>query len=169
MEKWRSVAGLEAFYAVSDQGRVRSLDRAVIAHTVRGLHVRRYVGKLLSPGRMPGGHLSVVLGRSVGSKCVHDLVLRAFIGLPPPFMECRHLDGNPANNKLENLCWGTRSENMQDVKYHGGRNNYTLKPEDVVYIRNMIGKVTQKSLAEKFGVTCTTINDIKFRRSHRDL
>lgn len=34
-------------------------------------------------------------------------------------MECRHLNGNPVDNRLENLCWGTHSENEYDK--HRGR------------------------------------------------
>ena len=30
----------------------------------------------------------------------------------------RHLDGNPANNRIENLAWGTHSENAQDRERH---------------------------------------------------
>jgi hypothetical protein len=34
-------------------------------------------------------------------------------------MECRHLDGNRANNHLSNLCWGTPSDNDDDRRRHG--------------------------------------------------
>lgn len=49
---------------------------------------------------------------------VHHLVLETFVELRPPGMECRHLDGNPANNRLENLRWGTHKENGQDSIRH---------------------------------------------------
>jgi hypothetical protein len=50
---------------------------------------------------------------------VHHLVLEAFVGPCPPGLVCRHLDGNPANNRLKNICWGTRKENMEDMIRHG--------------------------------------------------
>ena len=51
---------------------------------------------------------------------VHRLVCRAFHGEPPSeHHEVRHLDGNPLNNRAENLAWGTRSENAQDRVKHG--------------------------------------------------
>ncbi len=50
---------------------------------------------------------------------VHHLVLENFVGPRPPGLECRHLDGNPANNRLDNLCWGTRAENVADQVRHG--------------------------------------------------
>ena len=105
MEVWKLVPEYDGKYEVSDQGRVRSF--------------RRYPqGIILRPGRMPGGHLSVALGRG-NSQCVHKLVLLTFVGVAPDKHECRHLNGDPADNRLENLCWGTRSENIKDAVRHG--------------------------------------------------
>ncbi len=104
-EQWKDVPGYEGQYQVSDGGSVMS-------------YRRRAEGQLLRPGRMPMGHLSVSLGRG-NSQCVHKLVLLAFVGPPPLKHECRHLNGNPADNRLANLCWGTRSENIRDAVSHG--------------------------------------------------
>lgn len=49
---------------------------------------------------------------------VHRLVLAAFAGPCPDGMECRHLDGNPNNNNLANLEWGTPLQNALDRKEH---------------------------------------------------
>lgn len=54
--------------------------------------------------------------RQVG---IHVLVLETFVGPCPPGQEARHLDGNPANNRLSNLCWGTPLENANDKRRHG--------------------------------------------------
>jgi hypothetical protein len=105
MEIWKLVPGYDGKYEVSDQGRVRSFQRSP-------------QGVILRPGRMPSGHLSVALGRG-NSQCVHKLVLLAFVGAAPAKHECRHLNGDPADNRLENLCWGTRSENINDAVRHG--------------------------------------------------
>jgi hypothetical protein len=104
-EIWKSIPGYEGCYEISDQGQVRSFQRYP-------------QGRILRPGRMPSGHLSVALGRG-NSQCVHKLVLLAFVGVAPDKHECRHLNGNPADNRLENLCWGTRSENINDAVRHG--------------------------------------------------
>src|SRR5215468_1964479 len=63
-------------------------------------------------------HLRVPSGRSRTVK-VHHLILKAFVGPRPAGCECRHLDGNPANNRVSNLCWGTPKENAQDTQRHG--------------------------------------------------
>jgi len=106
-EVWKAIPGYEGQYEVSDQGNVRTFRRGAN-------------GRLMKPGRMTQGHLSVALGRR-NSQCVHKLVLLAFVGPAPEKYECRHLNGNPADNRLENLCWGTRSENIKDAYIHGVR------------------------------------------------
>lgn len=49
---------------------------------------------------------------------VHRLILEAFVGPCPEGMECRHLNGDKADNRLANLSWGTRQENMDDKRKH---------------------------------------------------
>jgi hypothetical protein len=107
MEVWKLIPGYDGKYEVSDQGRVRSYRRSDAGH-------------ILSPGRMPGGHMSVALGRK-NSQCVHKLVLLAFVGPAPERHECLHINGIPDDNRLTNLRWGTRSENMKDAYVHGAR------------------------------------------------
>lgn len=124
-KNWRSIPG-HPHYEVSDCGRVRSLDR-VQMYSFRGrLVARKHRGKILQAGTMERGHQFVVLGRKKGF-CVHVLVLLAFVGPPQPGQECCHYDDNPANNRLSNLRWGTRSENIADFRrnhgYHQGTRN----------------------------------------------
>jgi HNH endonuclease len=45
--------------------------------------------------------------------------MTAFVGPPPSGQEIRHLDGNPANDHLYNLAYGTRSQNQKDSVRHG--------------------------------------------------
>ena len=72
----------------------------------------------LKPHPQSRGHCTVDLGRRK-TRFVHRLVLEAFVGSCPSGMECRHLDGDPSNNRLDNLAWGTRLENYQDSVKHG--------------------------------------------------
>jgi HNH endonuclease/NUMOD4 motif len=111
-ETWRPVPGFEGLYEVSNFGRVRSLGRP----SRNG--IRSFSPRMLRPGPSNYGHLSVVLGRR-NTRMVHQLVLQAFVGSRPLGMEVRHLDGDPTNNRLENLCWGTRTENIHDAMRHG--------------------------------------------------
>ena len=72
----------------------------------------------LKPHPQSRGHCTVDLGKR-NTRFVHRLVLEAFVGPCPDGMECRHLDGNPGNNRLENLAWGTPKENAADSIRHG--------------------------------------------------
>ncbi len=68
--------------------------------------------------RLKSGYVHVGLAGG-NTKTIHRLVLEAFVGQCPSGMECRHLDGNPANNRLSNLCWATHQENETDKVRHG--------------------------------------------------
>jgi hypothetical protein len=66
---------------------------------------------------------------------VHSLVLLAFVGLRPLNQETRHLSGARADNRLKNLCYGTKQENAADRERHGagyrGEKNGNSKLSDV--------------------------------------
>lgn len=121
MTEWRAVAEFPG-YEASDDGRVRSLPRSLPLRTRwGGVTVRRYPGRELAPYEVNGGHLGVDLVRD-GIRArlgLHSVVLRAFVGPPPPGHEGLHRDGDPANNVPSNLRWGTSSENNLDAVRHG--------------------------------------------------
>lgn len=50
---------------------------------------------------------------------VHHLIAITFIGPKLKGLEVRHLDGNCLNNHVDNLVYGTHSENMYDRVRHG--------------------------------------------------
>lgn len=68
------------------------------------------------------GYISVSLcheGKKV-TKNVHRLICMAFHGMPEkPTLQVRHLDGDPQNNRPDNLKWGTQEENWEDRVIHG--------------------------------------------------
>ena len=117
-EEWRSVLGYEGAYEVSGHGRVRSLDREFVNAAGRR---DRVAGRMMTLSTEVGGYKYIRMTsknvREHGK--VHRLVLEAFVGPRPAGMECRHLDGDPANNHLENLAWGTSKENGEDMTRHG--------------------------------------------------
>lgn len=119
MEVWKAVVGFEGRYEVSDWGRVRSMDRT----TPRRNHLIKLSGKVLKAKPNAQGYPAVSLfaGSRLNRKerSVHRLVLLAFVGEPPHDHEALHGDGTRANNRLENLRWGTRSENIADTHKTG--------------------------------------------------
>lgn len=78
--------------------------------------VRDHRGLLRGSVDRKGYRLVFVQGRSLR---VHRLVLTVFVGPCPPGMQTRHLDGDPGNNHLGNLRWGTPAENNRDTLRHG--------------------------------------------------
>lgn len=110
-EEWRPIPGFDGRYEVSDQGRVRSLIR----------------GRILSPKpERHSGYMCIELRpqpRLAKTLRVHRLVLEAFVGPRPDGMLARHLNGNPTDNRLANLAWGTPLENAADTTRHGTHNN----------------------------------------------
>ena len=112
--RWVPVPGYEGIYSVSDQGQVLSHARTnSLGHPV---HEKTLT---LTPNKR--GHLRVSLSKNgrLYVALVHQIVLEAFVGPRPEKQEVRHLDGNPENNHLSNLRYGTRSENMYDRVRHG--------------------------------------------------
>lgn len=172
---WKPVVGYEGIYEVSDSGQVRSLDRFVCNRwktpfKVRGVLLKNRVNQ-------KSGHLRVILYlKGKRFDCfIHRLVLEAFIGSCPEGMQCCHLDGDPTNNKLENLRWGTQAENAADSIRHGTfargeRSGMSkLTKEAVREIRSTTGYGSAIALAEKFGVRADYISKIKRRRAWKHI
>lgn len=75
-------------------------DKAKGGRVMKQQHYARY----LYAGLWLNGHLK--------QHRVHRLVLTAFVGPCPDGMECLHGEGGALDNRLTNLRWGTKSENM---------------------------------------------------------
>lgn len=112
-EIWKPVVGHEGHYEVSDLGNVRSLDRRII--TKSGVKKRRK-GQQLKLSSAKNGYLTIGIQ---GTKFVHRIVLEAFVGAAPEGTETCHRNGIRVDNRLENLYWGTSSDNNNDIVRHG--------------------------------------------------
>lgn len=135
-EVWKTIPGYEGLYEVSDQGRVRNSTR------------------MLALTRLKSGHLSVRLNRNF--YYVHRIVLSVFVCPPEEYasdvrVEARHLDGNPANNTLKNLAWGTVKENRADRRRLGEKAKLTKEQMLALQIDIRNGMLL-KDVAAKFGV-----------------
>lgn len=128
----------------------------------------------LKPDRQKSGHLRIHLGWKC-RRLIHHLVLESFVGSRPDGMECRHLNGNPGDNRLANLCWGTKKQNSDDRDRHGttyrGERLWTAKltAELVRKIRSehVPRKVTYAFLSRKYGLNFWHVRDIIKRKVWR--
>jgi len=107
---------------------------------------------------------------------IHRLVLEYFVGPCSEGMQCRHLNDIKTDYRIENLRWGTQSENQQDsirngTQYTGDHkgtktHNAILIDENIPEIRQLIKDgVILRIIAKKFNVSRQCITDIKFKRT----
>lgn len=117
-ERWRSTVGFEGHYEVSDHGRVQSVERQV---RWGATGTKRLPSAILQPYSGSGcQRISLRRDGRNYMRSVHVLVAEAFIGpRPTPLHDCCHDDGNPCNNRLDNVRWDTKSANKQDQIRHG--------------------------------------------------
>lgn len=164
-EIWKDVVGFEGKYQVSNLG-----------------YVRNSRGKVLKPNEHNLGYLSVKLTLKNEAKnfFIHRLVALAF--LTPDTLENNevdHLNGNKKDNRLLNLEWVSRAENMKRaslkglLKYpdnSGAKNGMArLSERDVKKIKNLKDSDTQENIARMFGVTRRAIGMIYSGKRWADL
>lgn len=108
MEQWRDVAGYEGIYQVSDQGRVKRVDR----------------GNTMKPVPTKDGYLRVKLCKDgvQWSTTVHRLVAAAFVENKECKPEVNHKNGDKTDNRAANLEWVTHHENVMHACSTGLRN-----------------------------------------------
>lgn len=107
-EVWRPVMGYEGRYEVSSLGSIRATA----------------TGEVRKPQAHKSGHLRVLLYPGGKVMPIHRAVAHAFLG-DPSGMVVRHLNGDPQDNRPENLAIGTQAENIADQVLHGTHYNAT--------------------------------------------
>jgi hypothetical protein len=117
-ERWLPVPEYPG-YEVSDQGRVRSLDREVRSRwgTPKTLKGKTLALVPVGGDGNTGRYLGCTLFRDGKRKSVmvHTLMLETFVSPRPEGMFGYHRDDDPTHNRLENLYWGSPTQNTQDA------------------------------------------------------
>ena len=169
-EKWRSVTGFEGRYSVSNLGRVRSEERRVTNSTSGG--TRRVRERILRTHAATGGYLHVWLctaGQKASVFKVATLVARAFLGARPEGLDVCHINGVNTDNRVENLRYGTRVQNMQDAARHGTmargekQGLSKLTERDVLSIRSDSRLLVE--IAKDYGISFQHVSAIKRKAS----
>lgn len=109
-----------------------------------------------------------------GSVGVHRLVSDAFHGPCPNGLQVRHLNGNPKDNRPNNLRYGTAKENADDRMKHGtylgGSSHHGSKltsgQATQIRVRRRHGEKV-RDLASDFNVSTSTIESIIYGKSYK--
>lgn len=109
-EEWRDVVGYEGLYQVSNLGRVKMLEREVLANK----SIRQIKAHLIKQYFTSKKYLFVTLWSNNKSRqiMVHRLVLESFKGSPHTHQECNHINEKRDDNRIDNLEWATHIDNL---------------------------------------------------------
>jgi hypothetical protein len=165
LEEWRDLVGYEGLYLISNNGKLKSLDKVIPYIDGRMKHMK---GKMLkqcrakTPGRSEDdtGYLQSRLTKNGKSKAwnVHILVARTFIPNPENKPIVNHKDGNKLNNYISNLEWATYSENNQHAYDNNLKSDNTpvlkinLDNGDVIDRYNSIHEAGRKNNINKSNI-----------------
>lgn len=159
-EQWKKINDYPN-YSVSSTGKVRN----------------DVTGKILKSGDRVGYNLIVLCKNGIPkSYRVHRIVAKHYIPNPENKEEVNHINGIKNDNRVENLEWSTRKDNMEHAIETGlmnqdGEDNHCSKltKEDVLYIRKNYIKghheFSQAALSRKFNVSHSNISKIILQKT----
>jgi len=143
-EQWLPVVGFEGLYEVSDQGRVRSVDRIIQIKNHPKQKERLLRGKILYQKiNRPAGHgyershVALWKENEEYTKKVARLVAEAFLPNPNNFPFVLHLNDDATDNRASNLEWGDHLENVRQAVE---RNRYPLAEMHHNYVHGRYAK-----------------------------
>ena len=155
--EWRPIPSSGGWYEASDTGLIRP------------------IGKPLKPWVTRAGRATVTLWldgesekRAQRHYQVHRAVAEAFFGRCPKGLEVNHKDGNPLNNRVENLEYVTKKGNMRHAHQNGLMHprygeqhpHAKLTGREARAILAVRGKVSSTELAKRYGLCPSAITRI---------
>lgn len=110
---YKAIKGYEGIYEVNELGKIRSLDRIV---ECKDGSTRKCKGKELKLKMDPCGYAVVTLSKNGVAKSFnfHRLVAETFVPNPDNLPQVHHLNHDRKDNRVENLKWVTRAEQIDE-------------------------------------------------------
>jgi len=163
IEVWKVIPCYK-MYETSSLGRIRSWKKW-----------RNKVPRILKGSLDSYGYVQVNIATNV---LLHRLICMTFNGMPPDNKNiCRHLDGNKANNRPDNLAWGSVQDNMSDMVKHGNSckgvlhrdAKLSVKEVKAIRLKYKSGLGTHKQLAKMYNTSTTNIGCIIHRQTWKHI
>ena len=165
-EQWLPVDGYEGIYEVSDQGRVRSLDRL----NSLGRRIKGAIRKAFFD-REGYAYLKLCKNGEEVRVGVARIVLSAFVGRPEAGQCAAHADFDGGNARLDNLWWADAKEVARRsheagklLDSEGFSVHAKLTPDQIERAISSRGVVSCAKLGRLFGVSTSCVNHARNKK-----
>jgi hypothetical protein len=169
-ELWKEIPQTNGRYQASSLGRIATMNYKN-SHQIR----------IMKPAKDANGYYRtmIIINGKLSTIKVHRIVAQAFIQNPLNKLEVNHINNNRDDNRISNLEWVTRRENLDHMLNqnrqslnNGSKNGMAKLTEiQVLAIRQEYKPyvVQKQELAKKYNVSISLIKDIVGNRTWRHL
>lgn len=154
MEEWKDIDGRDG-YQISTYGKARSFKN--------NRHGLCDTPHILKPDVNSNGYLRVYLGCDY-HPLVDRLVAKAFIPNPHNYPIVRHKDDDRLNNHVDNLEWGTQSDNIRDAIERGRFVSNIAFAKEAALIKqrkHVIARSVDESFEKEYSSMSDAARDLK--------
>lgn len=161
MEVWKEIKELDCNYQISNLGNVRGKERKVPS-TIQKCGYRVVTAKVKKPQDNGRGYKQLYVQVLNVRKMlyIHRLVATYFINNTENKEEVNHINCIKSDNRVENLEWCTKNENMKHASDSGVMVRGGVKPLPVYQITNgeVIKWNSAKEIAANLGISDCNIH-----------
>lgn len=136
MENWKEIPGYDGKYEVSTYGNVRCVNyRNSGLSKIMKMHLTKHNYYMITL-RQGGKNVN---------RSVHRLVALTWIANPNNLPEIDHINSNPSDNRVENLRWCTKEENLSNPATKEKRQNTKVKSKP--YSKNPLTEEKRRKIS----------------------